>query len=315
MKKKILVLMGGISTEREVSLRSGKAVTEALTEAGFDAVALDLTEKNLHQIQALRPDTVFNALHGKGGEDGSIQGFLEWLNLPYTGPGVAASAVCIDKILTKKLLRDSGIPTPRFLEIAESEKDRAEEKAKKALLTLGLPLVLKASCQGSSIGTVIVREEAELLPALEGLFSYQNAVLAEEFLPGMELTVPILGNSELTVLPVIEICAKGEFYDYQSKYTVGGSEHVIPARLSPEAMEKVRRLAAEAYRATGCRGYARVDMMLSGEGEPFVIEINTSPGMTETSLFPDAARFAGISFPELVRRIVALAEEENESKS
>lgn len=303
----ILVLMGGKSTEREVSLRSGKAVAAALRERFQRVVEMDLTGAKLAEIEAIAPDCAFIALHGKGGEDGAVQGLLEWMEIPYTGPGVLASALCMDKIMTKKVLSLSGVPTPAFLTVPASAKSDPKGAVDEAIRTLGLPLVLKACRQGSSIGVVIVRERAGAEEALRELFEYGDEILAEAFLSGMELTVPVMGNDSLLVLPPIEIAASGAFYDFESKYAPGGSRHIIPARIRPEQEKAVKSLAARAYAETGCRGLARVDVMMNDKGEPFVIEINTSPGMTETSLFPDAARAAGISFPELCETLVDLA--------
>lgn len=305
--EKILVLKGGESTEREVSLRSGAAVAGALRERFANVEELDLTRESLHRIREIAPDCAFIALHGKGGEDGTVQGLLEWMGIPYTGPGTLASALCLDKMMTKKVLSQSGVPTPDFLCIETSRDPR--EAVENAIRILGLPLVLKANCQGSSIGVAILREREGAAETLAELFTYGDHVMAERFLSGTELTVPVMGNDKLLVLPPIEITSSGKFYDYKSKYTPGGSRHIIPARISPEVEKKVKAIAAKAYSETGCRGLARVDMMLSENGEPFVIEINTSPGMTETSLFPDAARAAGISFPELCETLVDLAME------
>lgn len=304
-KEKVLVLMGGKSSEREVSLRSGAAVAKALKERFENVLALDIAKDTLSEISAFGPDVAFIALHGKGGEDGAVQGLLEWMDIPYTGPGIAASAICMDKILTKKILTLSGVPTPKFLEI--STKEDPKLAVENAIETLGLPLVLKACCQGSSIGTVIVRKREGAEEALKELFSYGDEILAEEFLSGMELTVPVMGNDTLRVLCPIEITSKGQFYDYESKYMPGGSEHIIPARISPETDAKLRELAAKAYKAAGCRGLSRVDVMLDESGEPQVIEINTLPGMTETSLFPDAARAEGISFADLCEMLCDLS--------
>lgn len=308
-EEKVLVLMGGKSTEREVSLRSGKAVASALRERFSQVTELDLTKESLSEIARIKPDAVFIALHGKGGEDGAIQGYLEWLEIPYTGPGIAASALCLDKIMTKKVLTLSGVPTPAFLRIGEEAKEDPEAAVRGAADTLGLPLVLKACRQGSSIGTVILHDLREGASVLRELFSYGDEILAERFLSGMELTVPVMGNEKLLVLPPIEITSNGQFYDYQSKYTPGESHHIIPARITKEEEKKIKSIAASAYAATGCRGLARVDVMMDETGEPQVIEINTSPGMTETSLFPDAARAAGISFPELCEDLIDLAME------
>ena len=303
--EKILVLMGGESTEREVSLRSGAAVANALRERFDNVIELDLTKNTLGKIAEIDPDCAFIALHGKGGEDGTVQGLLKWMGIPYTGPGTLASALCLDKMMTKKVLSLSGVPTPEFLCIPTNADPK--EAVAGAIRVLGLPLVLKANCQGSSIGVAILREREGAAEILAELFTYGDQVLAEKFLSGTELTVPVMGNDKLLVLPPIEITSSGKFYDYQSKYTPGGSRHIIPARISPEVEKKVKAIAAKAYSETGCRGLARVDMMLDEKNEPFVIEINTSPGMTETSLFPDAARAAGISFPELCETLVDLA--------
>ena len=304
---KVLVLMGGKSSEREVSLASGKGVAKALSEAGFETVTLDLDGNNLSEIAHIRPDVAFIALHGKGGEDGSVQGVLEWLGIPYTGPGLTASAVCMDKILTKKLLTLSGVATPRFLERGYLEEKDIKEAAKRAVDTLGLPVVFKASRQGSSIGVSIVRKQEEAEESLRSLLSIGDPILAEEFLSGKELSVPVLGNASPEILPIIEITSDGAFYDYHSKYTPGKSRHIIPAEILPEQAEKARELAKNAYLATGCRGYSRIDLLLDKNGEPQVLEVNTAPGMTETSLFPDAARAAGFTFPQLVERILNLA--------
>lgn len=302
--EKILVLMGGISTERAISLKSGEAVTSALREAGYDAHSLDLTPETLPELLKEKPDLVFLALHGKGGEDGSIQGLLEWLRLPYTGPGVASSAQCMDKILTKRLLVAAGVATAPF---AELDPAAAPEEAARAALPLGLPLVLKASRQGSSIGTVIVRKESDFADAFREVAAYGDGILAEAFLAGTELTVPVLGDGSPEALPVIEITSSGAFYDFESKYTPGGSHHIIPARIPEETRAKAESLALAAYRAAGCRGFARVDLMLDGEGKPFVLEINTIPGMTAQSLLPDAGRAVGLSFPALAEKIVMSA--------
>jgi len=306
-KQKILVIMGGKSTEREISLRSGAVVASALREAGFSVEELDLSKESLSRIAEISPDAAFIALHGKGGEDGAVQGLLEWMEIPYTGPGIAASAICLDKILTKKILSLSGVPTPEFVEIGQQEKENIPDVCEKAVRKLGLPLVLKACRQGSSIGTVIVKTKEEVAPALRELFSYGDSILAETFLSGMELSVPVMGNDKIEVLPIIQITSEGEFYDFESKYTPGKSTHIIPAPLTKKQEKAVSDVARRAYLATGCRGFSRVDVMLDETGEPQVIEINTVPGMTAASLFPDAARHAGIELPQLVERLILLA--------
>lgn len=306
-KEKVLVLMGGISTEREISLKSGTAVAKALSEAGYIVETLDIKSDNILKIAKLKPDVVYLALHGKGGEDGCIQGMLEWMNIPYTGPGVSASAICMDKALTKKILVQSNIPTPKFLEYTKDECKNLGKVKDELIQKLGLPMVLKSPCQGSSIGVVIVRDENSVSEAIEEVFKYGNIMLAEQFVSGVEISVPVMGNKNPEVFPIIEIVPTSEFYDFESKYTPGMSRHIIPARISIEAEEKVKKYAAEAYTKTGCRGVSRIDFIVDENNNPYVIEINTIPGMTETSLVPDSAKHMGISFSQLVDKIVKLA--------
>ncbi len=305
--KKVLVLMGGISTEREVSLKSGAAVAKALEEAGYTVETLDIKPDNIAKISEIKPDVAYLALHGKGGEDGCIQGLLEWMGIPYTGPGLAASAICMDKTLTKKILLQGNIPTPKSVEYKREDCADVKKVAAELMNALGLPMVIKAPCQGSSIGVVIVREEGHISDAITEVLKYDDSLLAEQFVAGTEVSVPVIGNDNPEVLPIIEITASNEFYDYQSKYTPGMSQHIIPARISKTAEERIRHYAAEAYKKTGCRGISRVDFMIDENDNVYVIEINTIPGMTETSLVPDSARYVGISFSQLVDRIVKLA--------
>jgi len=305
--KKVLVLMGGISTEREVSLRSGKAVAKALEEAGYTVETLDIKPDNIAKITEIKPDVAYLALHGKGGEDGCIQGLLEWMGIPYTGPGLAASAVCMNKALAKKMLLQGNIPTPKSLEYKKEECRDVKKIADELVSELGLPMVIKAPCQGSSIGVVIVRNKEAIEEAVAEVLKYDDTLLAEQFVSGTEVSVPVIGNENPEVLPIIEITASNEFYDYQSKYTPGMSQHIIPARISKTAEERIIHYAAEAYKKTGCRGISRIDFMIDENDNPYVIEINTIPGMTETSLVPDSAKHKGISFPQLVDKIVKLA--------
>lgn len=306
-QKKVLVIMGGTSTEREVSLRSGAAVTKALTEAGYEAIPFDIQPDNVDKIKEINPDVAFLALHGKGGEDGTIQGLLEWMNIPYTGPGVASSAICMDKNLTKKVLCESGVKTPDFMEYEKNDGKSLDAVKEEILARLGLPVVVKSPSQGSSIGVVMVNKEDAFIPAVEECLKYGDKVLFEQFIDGVELTVPILGNEELTVLPIIEIESENEFYDFESKYTQGMCRHIIPARIDEKVWNEVEEMAKKAYRAALCKGISRIDFIVDKEGKPNVIEINTLPGMTEMSLFPDSARYTGITFPELTDRIVKLA--------
>lgn len=307
---KVLVLMGGTSAEREVSLKSGTAVAKALRSKGYQVEALDFNSNIINKIQELRPEVVFIALHGKPGEDGSVQGLLDLLGVPYTGSDLATSAICIDKILTKKYLQLEGIPTAPYQIISQSDyRQDVQSFCHNLVGQLGLPLVVKPPAQGSSIGTMIVRNEAQIGPALEQAFLYDSDVLVEQYIAGSEVTVAILGNREVEVLPIIEITSVNEFYDYDSKYTQGKCQHIIPARISQEIQQKITRIAENTYRSLGCRGFARVDFRIDELGNPYVLEVNTIPGMTEMSLVPDAARAAGIDFTELVDRVVKLAME------
>ena len=303
--KNIIVVMGGPSSEAEVSRRSGAAVLAALQSRGFDARGLEFVPQTFcTDIQRLAPDIVFNAMHGAYGEDGRVQAALELLGVPCTGSGVLASALTMDKAAAKRVMLGAGISTPK------ARSYRAGERAglkTRILRDMPVPLVVKATAQGSSIGVVIVREAAELSDALDEAFSYGDEVLVEEFIDGPELTAAVWGTPETCdALPVIEITTESGRYDYESKYTVGASHHIIPARIGAEAMARVRETAEQTFRVFGCRGVARVDMMLSAEGIPYVIDINTVPGMTETSLVPDAARAAGISFEEFCERLVEM---------
>lgn len=304
---KVLVLRGGTSEEREVSLRSGKAVFDALQARGYNVQDLDFTKESLPQIISIAPDVVFIALHGKNGEDGTVQGFLDLLGIPYTGSGIAASAIGMNKILTKKYLVYEEIPTSEFVIIDKGFFANLSANIESLLDTIGLPMVVKASTQGSSIGVFIVREKADIADALEKALTFDKEILVEKFIDGTELTAAVIGNDEPYVFPVIEITSENEFYDYESKYTKGMCAHIIPARVSDEVRENVMQIAAKVYKSMGCQGYARIDFIVDRDANPYVLEINTIPGMTEMSLVPDAARADGVSFIELVDRILKLA--------
>ncbi len=305
LNKNVWVVCGGISTEREVSLRSGQAVYQALQKAGYTNVTLfDLRQDNIGEILAAKPDICFLALHGEGGEDGCIQGLLELANIPYTGSGVAASAVCMNKILTKQVVAAAGLPTAKFAVFQKADCADVSWLCKQLVEQIGLPMVLKSPCQGSSIGVVIVKEEEEMATAIAEIFTYGDQLLAEQYLRGVEITVPVLGNDELTVLPDIEITSEREFYDYTAKYTNGLCRHIIPARISEEDRKKAQEISKKAYKELGCRGLSRIDFIIDEQQGPMIIEVNTLPGMTEMSLFPDAAKAAGISFEKLVSKIL-----------
>lgn len=305
---RIAVLMGGMSKEREVSMKSGTAVAEALLRKGYDAIPIDVTENVAGKLKDIQPDLAFIALHGKYGEDGAIQGLLEIMRIPYTGSGVAGSAICMDKVLTKKLLVYEGIPTAPFIVVNKDSYSKSRQGVLHQITNdLGLPTVIKPADQGSSIGTTIVKEGPLLEGALNEALAMSNEALAEKFITGVEITASVLGNEEPLVLPLIEIEAAKGVYDYEAKYTPGGSAHVIPARISDEASRKVAEISSQIYRSFKCLGFSRIDFIIDPSNQPYVLEVNSIPGMTELSLFPDAAAHYGLGYDELVDRVVKLA--------
>jgi len=303
--RRIAVLMGGPSAEREVSLNTGKAIVQALQEKGYNAVGIDIDPRNLvKQLTEAGIEVVFNAIHGKYGEDGILQGALELLGIPYTGSGVLASAVAMDKGISKRLFLQANISTPRSRQYA---KQSADDKLVELIVSeFSLPVVVKPVTQGSSIGVVIVEQAEDLLSALKEAFHFGD-ILIEEFIQGKELTVAILGTDEPKVLPVIEIVPHNGRYDYQSKYTKGSTEYIVPARLDSLTTKAVQEEALAAFKALACRGIGRVDVMLDQNSTPYVLEVNTIPGMTGTSLVPKAAVAAGIAFADLCEIILLTA--------
>ena len=293
---KVAVLLGGRSAEREVSLKSGAAVMAALLRSGVDAYAFDPANRPLHELEVF--DRVFIALHGRYGEDGTIQGALEIMDIPYTGSGVMASSVGMDKWRTKLLWHASGIATPDF-ELIDAASDFAAVEAK-----LGLPLFVKPANEGSSIGITKVRQTGKLRAAYEEAARSDPLVLAERFVGGGEYTVGILGDD---ALPVIRIVPVNEFYDYEAKYLRDDTQYLCPCGLPPEKEAQIRAEALQAFRIVGGRGWGRVDFLMDEAGQHYFIEVNTSPGMTDHSLVPMAAKAAGISFDALVLRILELA--------
>lgn len=309
MTPKIGVLMGGRSAEKDVSLRTGDAIYNALKEKGYPAVKIDVGLDIAEKIKENAVELAFLALHGKYGEDGTIQGMLEMLDIPYTGSGVLASALAIDKIATKKILLSEGLPTPGFKLSArkETRQKGIQSISQQIYKEMGLPLVVKAPTQGSTIGISFVHQEDELVPALELAFRYDPVALVEQFVQGVEVTASVLGNDDPVALPLIEIVSATGVYDYEAKYTAGMSDHIIPPRIPEEQQALVKKLAVRTFKALGCRGLARVDFIVDQRGNPYILEVNTIPGMTATSLYPDAARAAGIEFPELVDKLVKMA--------
>ncbi len=304
---KVAVLMGGSSAEREVSLMSGTGVLEALRSRGVDASAFDPAERGLHALKDEGVTRVFVALHGRHGEDGTVQGALELLGIPYTGSGVMASAICMDKVMTKRVWIAEGLPTPRWRLLGPDAQDR--EHVVRVPDELGLPLIVKPPHEGSSIGISKVRGYSEMQDAVRLAAQYDRAVLCEEFIDGIELTCAVLGGGATAqALPVIRIAAPDGNYDYQHKYFSDDTGYHCPSGLPADEEAEVQRLTLAAYRALGCRGWGRADLMLrAADRKPFLLEMNTSPGMTGHSLVPMAARAAGIDYPELCLRLLATA--------
>jgi D-alanine-D-alanine ligase len=287
--------MGGISREREISLKTGAAILKALREEGYNAVGIEVSADIVKQLVEEQIDAAFIALHGRWGEDGTVQGLLELLHIPYTGSGVLASALAMNKIKAKELFRFHHIPTPEFITLHEGGFEEPPFPP---------PWVAKPASEGSTIGVGIVMERSGLEEAIRIAQEYDQEVLIERFIDGKELTVGILNGEPL---PVIEIAPTEGFYDYEAKYTPGKTEYRCPAPISEEIQREAQELSLKAYRCLGCQGCARVDLRMSEQGEVFIIEVNTVPGMTETSLVPKAAAQKGISFPQLVELILGQA--------
>jgi D-alanine-D-alanine ligase len=296
---KVAVLMGGRSAERGVSLKSGAMVLAALKKKGVDAHAFDPKERGIDALVRERFDRAFVILHGRYGEDGTVQGALELIGIPYTGSGVLASALAMDKWRTKLVWQACGIPTPR------SELITRDTDMQAVATRLGLPLMVKPANEGSSIGMTKVKSARELPEAYALAANYDRAVIAEAFVDGVELTAGILGHKPL---PLIKLETPREFYDFQAKYEANDTRYIIPCGLPPDAERIVQDEALFAFETLGCRGWGRVDVMLDRSGKPYFLEVNTLPGMTDHSLVPMAARHAGLSFEDLCLRILELAQ-------
>ena len=301
---KVALLAGGASGERDISLASGEGARAALEEAGFAVSVFDPAEKS--DLKALIDgefDVAFICLHGRYGEDGTIQGLLEILGIPYIGSGVWASALAMDKVRAKVFYRHFGINTP-----VSATLYRGKPYDIDAIIDrVGFPCVAKPANEGSALGVHIVFNKAELQKAITEVFETDYELLVETYIKGTELTVSVIGNEEPKALPIIEIVPKNEFYDFESKYAPGGSEHICPARLSEEDTAKVKEIAVAAHKALTCRGVSRTDIIMDEQGVCWVLETNTVPGMTSTSLLPDAARAAGYSFPQLCVKLIEFA--------
>ena len=291
--KRIGVLMGGISREREISLKTGSAMLKALQEGGYQAMGIEVSADICPRLLEAHIEVAMIALHGRWGEDGTVQGLLELLRIPYTGSGVLASALAMNKIKAKEIFLYHGLPTPEFVTFAQG-KEAGEPP-------FPPPWVVKPASEGSTIGIDIVMDQEGLQQAVKRAAEYDHEVFVERFIKGKELTVAILKGRPL---PIVEIVPMGGFYDYQAKYTPGQTDYILPARISEQQEQEIGELGLKAYHALGCSGCARVDLFLSEKGEAFITEVNTLPGMTETSLVPKAAAHVGISFLKLVEIIL-----------
>jgi len=301
---RVAVLMGGRSAEREVSLNTGAQVSAALAESGFDIVEIDTGDDEfVAELSRAEVNVAFICLHGRFGEDGTVQGLCELIELPYVGSGVLASALAMDKVMSKHFFACSGIPTPDYLVLHRGQDVDTSD----IVSALGSKTVVKPANEGSAIGVTIAHDPVELPGAIGLAFKYDKTILIEEFVAGVEVTVGVLGNDHPMALPTLEIVPEHEFYDYESKYLPGMSRHIIPARISEQARAECERLGIVAHQALGCRGMSRSDLIVTEDGECLLLETNTIPGMTATSLLPDAARAAGIEFPQLCLRLVELA--------
>ena len=295
--KKVAVLYGGRSAERDVSLATGKACADALRARGLDVTLVDAGLDLAERLRGMGADVAFLALHGRFGEDGCAQGLLESMGIPYTGSGVLASAMGMDKVVSKLVFRDAGLALAPY---------RVFPRARAAAVTVadlpfGLPAVVKPACEGSSVGVHVVKEPGQLAPALADAATFKGDVIVEQYLRGQEVNVAVL---EGEALGTVEMVPSREFYDYVAKYTPGMTTYHVPARLSPEGTARVSRDAETAYRALGCAGAARVDFIVTPDGTPHILEVNTLPGMTGTSLVPKIAAGRGIPFPELCERLL-----------
>ena len=302
--KRIVVLKGGDSPEREISLRSGVAVEEALKEKGFRVSGLDPKRDFLKPLLKEKPYCVFIALHGGAGEDGTIQAFLETLKIPYTGSPPLASALAINKLFAKKIFLYHKLPTPEFCPLEINDP----------ALPFSFPAVVKPANLGSTLGVSVVKRKKDLAGAIKMARGFSSPIFIEKYIEGNEVTISILGNRDPVILPTIQIIAKKGFYNYRAKYTPGESFHLIPPKIPERFVRKAETIALKAHQLLGCRGFSRTEIIIDKKGNPWLLDVNTIPGLTKISLFPDAAKAAGINFPELCAKLIELGVEEAREK-
>lgn len=296
--------MGGISAEREISLITGNKISESLKKSGYNVKSIDAVGNFWLELQQFDPDAVFIALHGRFGEDGVVQGLLDLMGIEYVGAGVLASALAMDKIISKYIFEGFSIPTPKHICLDKTNKHLAITEI---IRKIKLPAVIKPASEGSAIGITVVDSEKEMIEGIESAFNYDDRILIEEFIEGPEITVGILGNDPPIALEIVQIVSLNHFYDYDAKYTPGKSKHIIPADIPGRAKEKCIAYALNAHNVINCRDFSRVDIKISPDYENiYVLEINTIPGMTETSLFPEAAMASGYDFDTLVDFLIKL---------
>lgn len=298
---KIAVLYGGTSGEREVSLSSGKGIIQALKNNGHEVTGIDFHPERLEEIIELNVDLVFIGLHGKFGEDGRVQGLLEMLGLPYVGSGVLASALAMDKAKAKQIFESNDIPVAKSKVYTVTDKTNLQDVEKEVNQVFKVPFVIKPNSEGSTLGLTIVENPEQILDGLKRAATSDNTILIEDFIQGREITVAVLGEK---ALPIIEIIPKNAYYDYESKYAAGGSEHIVPAPIDAQTTKTIQELAVKAHSVLGCKTYSRVDFILTKENQPVILEVNTLPGMTPTSLFPDAAKVIGLDYDTMIETFV-----------
>jgi D-alanine-D-alanine ligase len=302
--KKIGVLMGGFSAERDISLRSGLAIYQSLQELGYNSSLIDVGKDIVQVLKKEKVKFVFLALHGGIGENGAIQGLLDVLGIPYTGSGVLASSLAMDKEVSKKIFKQGGLIVAPHIVLDEKSAGKGKKERRIPDIAFSPPWVVKPAAEGSSIGVSLVKKREDLTPSLDKAFSFGKRVLVEKFIPGREIHVAILGDR---VMGGVEVRPSLEFYNYEAKYTSGLTEYIMPPEIEEEVYEKTKEMALSAYRELGCSGASRVDFIVDEEGSPYILEVNTIPGMTATSLLPKIARDAGLGYRELIEEMIRFA--------
>ncbi|KHE67161.1 D-alanine--D-alanine ligase [Halobacillus sp. BBL2006] len=305
---KIAVLYGGTSGEREVSLSTGQGIIKALKNKGHEVTGIDFSPEKITEVLQLNVDLVFIGLHGRFGEDGRIQGLLDMLNIPYVGSGVLASALAMDKAKSKQIFASNGIQTAKSKTYDVTDNSLLQEIGDDVKHSFSLPFVIKPNQEGSTLGLTIVKEENQIAEAIATAANSDSIILVEDYVGGREVTVPVVGLKGIEkALPVIEIIPKNDYYDFDSKYKPGGSEHIVPAKIDKSLTDQLQKEAVLAHQLLGCEVYSRVDFIINENNQPIILEVNTLPGMTPTSLFPDSAQEIGWNYDDLIQKFVELS--------